>query len=91
MKVLILGAAGQVAGQLRDNLLQDTNNSLVLYARNAHQRLTIKDETVIRGIDRIIIKIQYERKEDTTTNCTKQILNEKATFATATFGLIRCK
>jgi nucleoside-diphosphate-sugar epimerase len=45
MKVLILGAAGQIAGLLRDNLLKETNDSLVLYARNAHQRLTMKDET----------------------------------------------
>lgn len=45
MKVLILGAAGQVAGLLRDNLLKETSDTLVLYARNAHQRLTVKDET----------------------------------------------
>lgn len=45
MKVLILGAAGQIANLLRDYLLKETNNSLVLYARNAHQRLTVKDET----------------------------------------------
>src|SRR5699024_83467 len=45
MKVLILGAAGQIASLLRDNLLKETNNTLVLYARNAHQRLTVKDET----------------------------------------------
>lgn len=45
MKVLILGAAGQIASLLRDNLLEKTDNTLVLYARNAHQRLTMKDET----------------------------------------------
>lgn len=45
MKLLILGAAGQIAGLLRDNLLKETDDSLVLYARNAHQRLAIKDET----------------------------------------------
>ncbi|WP_227994804.1 NAD(P)H-binding protein [Oceanobacillus sp. CFH 90083] len=45
MKVLILGAAGQIADLLRDNLLKETDNSLVLYARNAHQRLTLKVET----------------------------------------------
>lgn len=51
MKVLILGAAGQIATLLRDNLLKETNDSLVLYARNAHQRLTMKDETRERIID----------------------------------------
>src|SRR5699024_9132343 len=52
MKVLILGAAGQVAGLLRDNLLKETNDSLVLYARNAHERLTVKDdarEEIVEG------------------------------------------
>ncbi|HLR68340.1 MAG TPA: NAD(P)H-binding protein [Virgibacillus sp.] len=52
MKVLILGAAGQVADLLRDNLLKETNDSLVLYARNAHERLTVKDdarEEIVEG------------------------------------------
>jgi len=45
MKVLILGAAGHIACLLRDNLLNETDNKLVLYARNANQRLTVQDDT----------------------------------------------
>lgn len=46
MKILILGAAGQVSGILTKLLLQETDSKLVLYARNADQRL--KKE----GVDR---------------------------------------
>lgn len=52
MKVLILGAAGQVAGKVISALLEHTDADLVLYARNASQRLKIADrdrEEVIDG------------------------------------------
>lgn len=60
-KVLILGAAGQIAGILRDNLLNETNYLLVLYARNGHRRLKIKDnarERIVEGdfLDEEILK-----------------------------------
>lgn len=61
MKVLILGAAGQIASFLRNNLLNETDDTLVLYARNAHQRLTVKDETrekIVEGdfLDELALK-----------------------------------
>ncbi|KRF51454.1 SAM-dependent methyltransferase [Bacillus sp. Soil531] len=45
MKILILGAAGQIARMLTDELLNKTEHSLVLYARNGHKRLTIIDHS----------------------------------------------
>lgn len=35
MKILILGAAGQIARTLTNYLLEQTNHELVLYARNS--------------------------------------------------------
>lgn len=52
MKVLILGAAGQISQIVRKNLLVETNHELVLYARNANQRLSLISpdrETIISG------------------------------------------
>lgn len=52
MKILILGAAGQIAKMLRHRILDETDHSLVLYARHADQRLTIQDvkrETIVSG------------------------------------------
>jgi uncharacterized protein YbjT (DUF2867 family) len=52
MKILILGAAGQVSKILTDYLLNQTNHTVVLYARNAHRRLKVKDssrETLVDG------------------------------------------
>lgn len=40
MRILILGAAGQISQYLIKNLLQETDHELVLYARRAHHRLT---------------------------------------------------
>ena len=40
MKILILGAAGQIARMLTQELLHKTEHSIVLYARNGHKRLT---------------------------------------------------
>ncbi|MCY8034305.1 NAD(P)H-binding protein [Bacillus sonorensis] len=44
MKILILGAVGQIARMLKSELLNKTNHSIVLYARNGHSRLTIVDK-----------------------------------------------
>lgn len=52
MKILVLGAAGQIARMLTREVLHQTNHSLVLYARNGRKRLTpIHDlrEMVIDG------------------------------------------
>ncbi|MGW9018542.1 NAD(P)H-binding protein [Priestia megaterium] len=45
MKILILGAAGQIARMLTTELLNKTDYSIVLYARNGHNRLTIIDDS----------------------------------------------
>jgi len=39
MKILVLGAAGQISKRLVRMLLNETNHDLVLYARNADRRL----------------------------------------------------
>lgn len=44
MKILILGAAGQIARMLKNELLHKTNHQLVLYARNGHKRLNVGDD-----------------------------------------------
>ena len=52
MKILILGAAGQIARMLTRELLHKTDHSLVLYARNGHKRLTLIEdsrEVVVEG------------------------------------------
>lgn len=45
MKILILGAAGQIARMLTNELRNKTDHTIVLYARNAHQRLTPIDDS----------------------------------------------
>ncbi|MGM0216852.1 NAD(P)H-binding protein [Enterococcus sp. AZ109] len=52
MKILLLGAAGQVAEMVRENLLEETNDDLVLFARNGSQRIknvNTARETVVDG------------------------------------------
>lgn len=52
MKILILGAAGQIGKILTADLLGQTNHHLVLYARNANKRLKAEDPsrvTIIEG------------------------------------------
>jgi nucleoside-diphosphate-sugar epimerase len=44
MKILILGAAGQIARMLTNELLKKTDHSIVLYARNGHKRLNVIDD-----------------------------------------------
>ncbi|WP_419872789.1 NAD(P)H-binding protein [Candidatus Pristimantibacillus sp. PTI5] len=46
MKILILGAAGQIGRMLTNELLHLKDHSIVLYARNAHKRLTIVDKSL---------------------------------------------
>ncbi|WP_217903012.1 NAD(P)H-binding protein [Terribacillus saccharophilus] len=45
MKILILGAAGRIGQMLTNELLNKTDHSIVLYARNGHKRLTITDDS----------------------------------------------
>jgi len=52
LKILILGAAGQVSVLLRKLVLEETNHELVLYGRRVSQRLSLVDparETMIDG------------------------------------------
>jgi len=52
MKILILGAAGQIGRILTDYLLEQTNYELILYAKNAGKRLELKvpsRKTIIDG------------------------------------------
>lgn len=46
MKVLILGAAGQISRMLTKDLLEQTDDELLLFARNASQRLKIESDRV---------------------------------------------
>lgn len=45
MRILILGAAGQIARMLTNELRNKTDYTIVLYARNAHQRLNTKEDS----------------------------------------------
>ena len=45
MRILILGAAGQIARMLTNELRKKTDNTMVLYARNAHQRFITKENS----------------------------------------------
>lgn len=52
MKVLILGAAGQISKLVTEKIINETNHSVVLYARNATKRLRVSDpsrQTIIDG------------------------------------------
>ena len=52
MKMLILGAAGEISRMLTDLFLKQTDANVVLFARNAHARLSVTDrtrETLIDG------------------------------------------
>jgi saccharopine dehydrogenase-like NADP-dependent oxidoreductase len=41
MKILILGAVGQISRMLTERLLNETDAEIVLYARSAHSRLKV--------------------------------------------------
>jgi len=51
MRILILGAAGQISKMVTEKLLQETEEELVLYARNANRRITNSDPSRITIID----------------------------------------
>ena len=51
MKILILGAAGQISKMLTNRLLQETDAELVLYARNANRRIANSDPSRITIVD----------------------------------------
>ena len=51
MKILILGAAGQISKMLINRLLQETDAELVLYARNANRRIANSDPSRITIVD----------------------------------------
>jgi N-acetyl-gamma-glutamylphosphate reductase len=44
MKILILGAAGELAGKVTEVLMKHTDASLILYARNAGKRLHVQNK-----------------------------------------------
>lgn len=51
MKILILGAAGQIARMVTDNILEHTNFDLILYGRNVSQRLADKKNDRVMLVD----------------------------------------
>lgn len=51
MNILILGAAGQISLMLTNELLAQTSNNLVLYARNASTRLKEKKSEKVKIVD----------------------------------------
>ena len=51
MKILILGAAGQISKMVTKNLLEETDAALVLYGRNASRRITNVDPSRITILD----------------------------------------
>ena len=51
MKILILGAAGQISKMLINRLLQETDAELVQYARNANRRIANSDPSRITIVD----------------------------------------
>ena len=44
MKILILGAAGELAGKVTEVLMKHTDASLILYARNAGKRIHLQNK-----------------------------------------------
>lgn len=51
MKILILGAAGQIAQLVNKDLLKESNHELVLFARNASRRLNNYQDDRVTLID----------------------------------------
>lgn len=51
MKVLILGAAGRISRLLTDDLLAQTDDNLVLYGRNASNRIPLRENTRVKIVD----------------------------------------
>ncbi|PRO93375.1 NAD(P)H-binding protein [Lactiplantibacillus pentosus] len=66
MKIMILGAAGQVARLLTDDLLDQTDFQLVLYGRNVSTRLAEKASErvdLVDGTFEDVVKIQDALKQ----------------------------
>lgn len=51
MKILILGAAGQIGRMVTTKLLEETNHQVILYARNAHSRLCAFDSSRVEIVN----------------------------------------
>ncbi len=51
MKILILGASGQISKMLINRLMQETDAELVQYARNANRRIANSDPSRITIVD----------------------------------------
>jgi len=51
MKILILGAAGQIGRMLTKDLLEQTDHGLILYARNASRRLKDAESNRVSLVD----------------------------------------
>ncbi|EOH98731.1 hypothetical protein UAW_01327 [Enterococcus haemoperoxidus ATCC BAA-382] len=52
MKIMILGAAGQISKMVTELILTETNHDLVLYGRDLSSRILVKDpkrEVIIEG------------------------------------------
>ncbi|WP_430601780.1 hypothetical protein IGJ02_001817 [Enterococcus sp. DIV0724b] len=43
MKIMILGAAGQISKMVTELILTETNHDLVLYGRDLSSRILVKD------------------------------------------------
>ncbi|MEN3954575.1 SDR family oxidoreductase [Ligilactobacillus salivarius] len=50
-KILILGAAGEIARMLTDRLLAESDAELVLYGRNVSRRLDLEENSRIKLVD----------------------------------------
>ena len=51
MKIVILGAAGQISRKLTDALLAQTEHDLVLFGRNLKKRLAVTDSERVRLVE----------------------------------------
>lgn len=62
MKILILGAAGQISRLLIEKFLRETNHSLVLFARNGSKRIKNLDTSRAQFIDGDFTDINLVKK-----------------------------
>lgn len=62
MKILILGAAGQISRLVTEKILKETDHSLVLFARNGSKRIKISDASREQIIDGDFTDINIVRK-----------------------------
>ncbi|CAM4038180.1 hypothetical protein SAMN06265348_101452 [Pedobacter westerhofensis] len=51
MNILILGAAGQIARLLTDQLINQTDHQIILFARNGQQRLKVTNPERVKIVD----------------------------------------